>query len=179
MFRVLNHHTIIRAAFVCVFVPYLLRDPLMDLHQTWWLYVGGPPNCPWGVLFRKGQRVDGSMGRFHFHYIIYDSRRRHTTAKSTRRLLLARRVHFLVALKVTDVRVVRAGISVTWNVLSWSGGHEFKPQSGRTWSAQYFCPKSYLNQKYKKKTKTELGWQKCCQLIISNSPWDYVHWPPP
>ena len=41
-----HNHTIIRAAFVCVFVPYLLRGPLTDLRQTWWLYVGGPPNCP-------------------------------------------------------------------------------------------------------------------------------------
>ena len=28
-----------------------------------------------GFFFLKGQRVDGSMGHFHFHYIIYDSRR--------------------------------------------------------------------------------------------------------
>ena len=66
--KVLNH-TIIRAAFVCVFVlivPHLLRDPLTDLRQTWWVYVGGPPICPWGVLFQKGQRVDGSTGHFHF-----------------------------------------------------------------------------------------------------------------
>ena len=65
-----NHHTIIRAAFVCLsvclFVPYLLRGPLTDLRQTWWVYVGGPRNCPWGVLFRKGQRLDGSTGHFHF-----------------------------------------------------------------------------------------------------------------
>ena len=74
--------------FMCVFVPYLLRGPLTDLRQTWWLYVGGPPNCPWGVLFRKGQRVDGSTGQrvdgstghFHFHYLIYDSRRRQAHA---------------------------------------------------------------------------------------------------
>ena len=33
--------------------------------------------------------------------------------------------------EVTEGRVVRAGISVTWNVLSWSGGHEFEPRSGR------------------------------------------------
>ena len=42
-------------------------------------YVGGPRNCYWGVLFRKGQRVDGSngsTGHFHFHCVIYDSRRR-------------------------------------------------------------------------------------------------------
>ena len=51
---------------VCLFVPYLLRGPLTDLHQTWWVYVGGPRNCPWGVLFRKGQRLDGSTGHFHF-----------------------------------------------------------------------------------------------------------------
>ena len=42
--------------------------------------------------------------------------------------------------------MVRAGISVIWNVLSWSGGHEFEPRSGWTWGAWYFSPKSYLNQ---------------------------------
>ena len=34
----------------------------------------------------------------------------------------------------TDGLVVREGVSVTWSVLSWSGGREFEPQSGRTWS---------------------------------------------
>ena len=53
-------------------------------------------------------------------------------------------------LEVTDGLVVITGVSVTWNVLSWSGGHEFKPQSGWTWGAWYFCPKSYLIQKLKK-----------------------------
>ena len=46
-------------------------------------YVGGPRNCYWGVLFLKGQqvkRVNGSTGHFHFHYIIYDSRRRQAHA---------------------------------------------------------------------------------------------------
>ena len=66
----LCYHTIIRAAFVCLFVclfvPYVLRGPLTDLRQTWWVYVGWPPICPWGVLFRKGQRVDGSTGHFCF-----------------------------------------------------------------------------------------------------------------
>ena len=46
----LCEYTIIRAAFVCLsvclFVPYLLRGPLTDLRQTWWVYVGGPRNCP-------------------------------------------------------------------------------------------------------------------------------------
>ena len=36
-------------------------------------------------------------------------------------------------LEVTDSLVVRAGVSVTWTVLSWSGGHEFEPRSGWTW----------------------------------------------
>ena len=40
------NHTIIRAAFVRLFVPLLLRGPLADLRQTWWVYVGGPRNCP-------------------------------------------------------------------------------------------------------------------------------------
>ena len=31
---------------------------------------------------------------------------------------------------VTDGLVLRAGVSVTWNVLSWSGGHEFKTPVG-------------------------------------------------
>ena len=38
------YHTIIRAAFVCLFVclfvPYVLRGHLTDLRQTWWVYVG-------------------------------------------------------------------------------------------------------------------------------------------
>ena len=31
--------------------------------------------------------------------------------------------------KVTNGWVVKTGISVTWNILSWSEGHEFKPRS--------------------------------------------------
>ena len=61
--KVLNH-TIIRAALVRLFVPLLLRGPLADLCQTWWVYVGGPRNCPCGVLFWKGQRVNGSNVTF-------------------------------------------------------------------------------------------------------------------
>ena len=41
--------------------------------------------------------------------------------------------------KVIDGTVVRACVSLTWNMLSWSGGHEFEPQSGRTWGAWCFC----------------------------------------
>ena len=63
------------------------------------VYVGGPRNCLEGFFFEKlnrsmGQRVkrvnrsmgqrikrvDGSTGHFHFHYIIYDSRRRQAHA---------------------------------------------------------------------------------------------------
>ena len=40
--------------------------------------------------------------------------------------------NFMSSKNVTDGQVVRAGISVTWNVLSWSGGHEFERQLGRT-----------------------------------------------
>ena len=64
--RVKRHffHTIIRAVFVRLFVLLLLWGPLTDLRQTWWVYVGGPRNCPWGVLFWKGQRVNGSNVTF-------------------------------------------------------------------------------------------------------------------
>ena len=41
--------------------------------------------------------------------------------------------------EVIDGLVVRAGVSVTCNVLSWSGGHEFEPWLGWTWGAWYFC----------------------------------------
>ena len=37
--------------------------------------------------------------------------------------------------EVADGQVVRPGISVTWNVLSWSRGHEFEPRSGHIWDA--------------------------------------------
>ena len=56
-------------------------------------------------------------------------------------------VYVCVWKEVTDGLLVRAGVSVTWTVLSWSEGHEFEPQSGQTWDAWYFCTKSYLNQK--------------------------------
>ena len=37
--------------------------------------------------------------------------------------------------EVIDGQVVTAGVSVTWNTLSWYGGHEFGPQLGRTWGS--------------------------------------------
>ena len=57
--------------FVCLFVPYVLRGPLTDLRQTWWVYVGGPPICPWRVLFRKGQRLDRVNGSLSLSTILY------------------------------------------------------------------------------------------------------------
>ena len=35
--------------------------------------------------------------------------------------------------RVTDGLVVRADVSVTWSVLLWSGRHEFEPRSCQTW----------------------------------------------
>ena len=63
--------------------------------------------------------------------------------------------------EVTDSWAVRAGVSVTWHVLSWSGGHEFESRSDWTWGALYFCPKSSLNQTY--------------QLSLHKSIWEPVH----
>ena len=76
---------------------------------------------------------------------------------------------------VTDGQVVRAGVSVTWNVLSWSGGHEFEPWLGRTWGALYFCPKSYLNQNifyFKPQSDSllfKLLWTGCFCIIVDKS----------
>ena len=56
----------------------LIRCLLLHCIST--VYAGGPHNCPSGVLFRKGQQVDGSTGHFHFRYIIYDSGRRQAHA---------------------------------------------------------------------------------------------------
>ena len=39
----------------------LIRRLLLSCMST--TYVGGPANCYWGVLFLKGQRVDGSTGQ--------------------------------------------------------------------------------------------------------------------
>ena len=49
---------------VCGCVPYLLRGPLMDLRQTWWVYVGGISHLPLRGSFSKrstGRRVNGSL----------------------------------------------------------------------------------------------------------------------
>ena len=56
------------------------------------------------------------------------------------------RLYFFI--EVIDGRVVRVGTSVTWNVLSWAGGHKCTPQSDWIWGASYFCSKSHLNQKF-------------------------------
>ena len=71
-----KHHTINRAAFVCLsvclFVPYLLRGPLTDLRQTWWVYVGGPRKLPLRGSFSKrstGRRVNGSLSLSTILYI--------------------------------------------------------------------------------------------------------------
>ena len=51
--------------------------------------------------------------------------------------------------EVTDGWVVKAGVSVTWNVLSWSGGHEFGPDRVEPgMCSTSVCPKSYLDPKY-------------------------------
>ena len=42
---------------------------------------------------------------------------------------------YRICMEVTDGQMVKAGASMTWNVLSWSGGHELKPQSGWTLGA--------------------------------------------
>ena len=67
----LHRWRLIRQKQYCLHVGILLRGPLADLRQTSWVYVGGPPICPWGVLFRKGQRVDGSTSHFYFPLYIY------------------------------------------------------------------------------------------------------------
>ena len=73
-------------------------------------------------------------------------------------------------LHATDGLVVRAGVSVTWNVLSWSGGHEFEPWSGRTWGAWYFCRKSYLNQIYNQSKFNSIYLQNCSiRISLSTS----------
>ena len=73
---------------VCLFVPYLLRGPLTDLRQTWWVYVGGPRNCPWGVLFRKGQRLDGVNGSLSLSTILYMCQPHSTQLQKATLLLL-------------------------------------------------------------------------------------------
>ena len=74
----LLYHTIIRAALVCLCVPYLPRGPLTDLRQTWWVYVGGTSHLPLRGSFSK--RSTGQRVTFAFHYIIYAPASYHTAA---------------------------------------------------------------------------------------------------
>ena len=69
---------------VCLCVSYLLRGPLADLCQTWWVYVGGPPMGPFALEGFFFEKVNGSTGQrvtFTFHFIIYVPASRYTAAK--------------------------------------------------------------------------------------------------
>ena len=48
-------------ALLLLLLQSLIRRLLLHCIST--VYVGGPRNCPWGVLFLKGQRVDVSTGQ--------------------------------------------------------------------------------------------------------------------
>jgi hypothetical protein len=56
--------------FVCLFVPLLLPDPWTDFHQTWYVCVGWPQNCPWGVRFGKGQGRWGRRSNSHISQVL-------------------------------------------------------------------------------------------------------------
>ena len=67
-FKQASNHTINRAAFVCLsvclFVPYLLRGPLTDLRQTWWVYCRWTSELPLRGSFSKrstARRVNRSL----------------------------------------------------------------------------------------------------------------------
>ena len=100
---------------ICLFVPYLLRGPLTDLRQTWWVYVGRPRNCPWGLLFRKGQRVT-----FTFHYIIYAPASLHTLQ---RHLLLGKQQSLIRRLLLSCMSTTYVGGpgNCYWGVLFLKG----------------------------------------------------------
>ena len=107
---------------MCVFVPYLLRGPLTDLCQTWWLYVGGPPNCPWGVLFWKGQWVDGSTGHFHFPlYYICASLMPHSCKRPLLLLLLLLSLIRRLLLHCISTVYVGGPHNCPWGVLFLKG----------------------------------------------------------
>ena len=111
-----QYHTIIRAAFVCLCIPYLLRGPLMDLRQTWWVYVGWPPICPWGVLFRKGQRVT-----FAFHCIIYAPASRHMLQKALALLAQLQSLIRRLLLRCISTAYVGGPRNCYWGVLFLKG----------------------------------------------------------
>ena len=97
-----NNYAIIRAVFVCLF-------PISS-EVLWRIFakLGGCMSVDLrialeGFFFEK---VNGPTGHFHFHYITYAPGSRHTTAKSTWRLLLARRVYFLVKTKQQTVHFI-------------------------------------------------------------------------
>ena len=103
-------------------VPYLLRGPLTDLRQTWWVYVGGPPICPWGVLFRKGQRVDESTGHFHFPlYYICASLTPHAATAPFPLLLASSSLILRLLLHCISMLYVGAPRNCPWGVLFLKG----------------------------------------------------------
>ena len=63
-------------------VPFAVVHVNDVCRWTWQLLLRGSFSKT--STWQRVKWVNGSMGHFHFHYIIYDSRRRHPAAKSTR-----------------------------------------------------------------------------------------------
>ena len=154
------HHDLGMLPLLRCFFAHLLILQYPDHHQNLissYLYYSGP------VHKISSQSVHNFLSN-----VVYRQTNRQTNAtenitsfaKEVIRVRSYKTANVLTEIgKVTDGRVVTAGVSVTLTVLSWSGGHEFEPHEGRTWGAWYFCPKSYLNQKCHSKThKVNVLW---------------------
>ena len=72
----------------------------------------------------------------------------------------------------------RAGVSVTWSVLSWSACHEFELRLGRTWGCVVLEPKyKYASLLYSKgEGKVTAWWIKPCvvSLLYGLSKWPCI-----
>ena len=118
---------------ISVFEVFVSTSTLTWECIDWWVwFVGFKPWCAVESQFQSTNSKLSAVKLDHVHARINITKplwSMNWLRGGWRRMVSWQTVNHCVL--VTDGRVVRAGISVTWNVLSWSGGHEFESQLGR------------------------------------------------
>ena len=135
-------------------ILYMIADDTRLTPPCFKKHMGSTGRRVNGSTGQRVKRVDGSTAHFRFHYVIYDSRRRHpaakstqrimtpgsrhTAAKSTQHLLLARRVNFLVFQKTTSHSPTQRPLSAHHCVLGGQSSHVRSRRRGLATSVSMF-----------------------------------------